>query len=251
MRMNNVKAGALWPGFMVFALLGCGQIGESSPREQELVQVLQTGASWEAMDQAFRELQIIGTQQSIPVLAKYLEDERWSHLARIALEQLPTPPIMYREGVLGDAVAEHRPERVIDAVTVRGEGIGHEGQRGAVLGDREREGRLAGTGIHDKSSVGARIDQGHRCAMGTMAPDHVHNGRVVEGDDDRFQTGLEERREIIDRHRHDLDPCAIHGGTAYMVERYGEQPVLGRQHGRALIAGVPVQVLWVTGSGAL
>ena len=75
-----MKPLALFTGLVLFVVPGYSQPGVSDAGERELIEVLQTGSNWETMDQAFRGLQIIGAEASVPVLARYLDDMRWSHL---------------------------------------------------------------------------------------------------------------------------------------------------------------------------
>jgi HEAT repeat protein len=56
--------------------------------EQELIQVLQSGASLTEKDAACAQLKRIGTQQCIPALAALLTDAQLSHSARYALEPM-------------------------------------------------------------------------------------------------------------------------------------------------------------------
>ncbi|HEX4142775.1 MAG TPA: HEAT repeat domain-containing protein [Pirellulales bacterium] len=57
--------------------------------EAKLAAVLTTGVSRDAKDYACRKLMLIGTVQSVPVLAGLLPDKDLSHMARYALERIP------------------------------------------------------------------------------------------------------------------------------------------------------------------
>ena len=59
--------------------------------EARLVAVLTTGVSRDAKDFVCRKLMVIGTAQSVPILAGLLPDKDLSHMARYALERIPAP----------------------------------------------------------------------------------------------------------------------------------------------------------------
>jgi HEAT repeat protein len=59
--------------------------------EARLAAVLKTDAPHAAKDYVCRQLRIIGTAASVPVLAELLSDKALSHLARYALERIPAP----------------------------------------------------------------------------------------------------------------------------------------------------------------
>jgi len=62
------------------------------PEEAKLIATLQSGtASPHDRGAACRRLAVIGTKESVPVLAALLADEKLSHLARFALEPMPDP----------------------------------------------------------------------------------------------------------------------------------------------------------------
>lgn len=60
-------------------------------REQQLIQTLTGNGGWGEKDKACRELQVIGTPASVPALAALLADPQLSHIARCALEPMPSP----------------------------------------------------------------------------------------------------------------------------------------------------------------
>ncbi len=66
---------------------------EPSSREKALIETLQGNASFQEKDKVCRELQIIGTQASVPALAALLTDAKLSHIARCALEPMPYPEV--------------------------------------------------------------------------------------------------------------------------------------------------------------
>lgn len=59
--------------------------------EQRLVAALTPAATRAAKDFLFRQLMIVGTAASVPVLAKFLLDHDLTHMARYALERIPAP----------------------------------------------------------------------------------------------------------------------------------------------------------------
>lgn len=62
-----------------------------SRSEQQLLEVLKSGASLQEKDAACAELKRVGTARAVPALAGLLTDEDLSHSARYALESLPAP----------------------------------------------------------------------------------------------------------------------------------------------------------------
>jgi HEAT repeat protein len=62
--------------------------------EKSLLSVLGLPDATQAgKDYICRELSLIGTEQSVPVLAKMLTDEKYSDMARYALERIPGPDV--------------------------------------------------------------------------------------------------------------------------------------------------------------
>jgi len=59
--------------------------------ETRLLDILKDGVSRSAQDYILRTLRTIGTAESVPALAALLTDESLSHMARFALERIPTP----------------------------------------------------------------------------------------------------------------------------------------------------------------
>lgn len=58
--------------------------------EQELLKILQSDATTNGKDYACRKLKVVGGDASVPVLAAMLSDERLAHMARYALESMPS-----------------------------------------------------------------------------------------------------------------------------------------------------------------
>ena len=61
--------------------------------ENDLLMVLKSNATRAGKQFVCRELSIIGTEQSVPTLAKMLADEETSDMARYALERIPGPAV--------------------------------------------------------------------------------------------------------------------------------------------------------------
>lgn len=61
--------------------------------EENLIVVLKSDASLEAKADACRQLERVGTKDSVPALALLLLDEKLSHKARMALEQIKDPSV--------------------------------------------------------------------------------------------------------------------------------------------------------------
>ena len=57
--------------------------------EKSLIGVLQSDATYAGKQYVCRELSIIGTEQSVPALAKMLTNDEYSDMARYALERIP------------------------------------------------------------------------------------------------------------------------------------------------------------------
>jgi len=66
-----------------------GQPDELKKFEASLLEVLKSDAKYAGKQYACRELSIIGTEQSVPVLATMLTNEEYSDMARYALERIP------------------------------------------------------------------------------------------------------------------------------------------------------------------
>jgi len=66
-----------------------GKPGELKKFEAALIDVLTSDAKYAGKQYACRELSIIGTAQSVPVLAGMLTNEEYSDMARYALERIP------------------------------------------------------------------------------------------------------------------------------------------------------------------
>ena len=70
-----------------------GNAEERLNLELQLAQLLQSEATWECKDFACRQLRVIGTDKSIPVLGKLLAQEEFSDMARYALELNTDPKV--------------------------------------------------------------------------------------------------------------------------------------------------------------
>lgn len=65
--------------------------GQRKELETRLAAVLNTDVSYDVKQFVCRKLMVIGTAQSVPVLAEFLVDAKLSHMARYALERIPAP----------------------------------------------------------------------------------------------------------------------------------------------------------------
>lgn len=72
-------------------LLSFHSWGADTSREQQLISVVQSTASFAEKNAACWELKRVGTAQSVPALASLLAEERLSHSARYALESMAAP----------------------------------------------------------------------------------------------------------------------------------------------------------------
>ncbi len=61
--------------------------------ESQLLDVLKSGAALKEKLDACRVLSRVGTKEAVPVLAPLLEDEKYAHMARYALETIPDPSV--------------------------------------------------------------------------------------------------------------------------------------------------------------
>jgi HEAT repeat protein len=66
---------------------------EMKAMEKQLDDFLKSDASYAAKDFVCRELSVVGTEVSVPVLASMLTDEKVSDIARYALERIPGPAV--------------------------------------------------------------------------------------------------------------------------------------------------------------
>ncbi len=98
-RLSGRRTAGAWAAFGVIAvfvaLMSVGLVpvcgAAQSRSEQQLIEVLASGASLQEKDAACAELKRVGTVRSVPVLAGFLTDPDLSHSARYALESMPYP----------------------------------------------------------------------------------------------------------------------------------------------------------------
>jgi len=79
--------------WMLVALLGFGICRVEAQSEEDLVAVLQSDAGLDVKMDACVQLGRIGTEKCVPVLAALLGDKELSHMARYALEPIPSPAV--------------------------------------------------------------------------------------------------------------------------------------------------------------
>ncbi len=78
-----------------------GNKTEAANIEKSLLGVLESDAKRAGKQFVCRQLSIIGTEQSVPILAKILTNEKTSDMARFALERIPGPAV---DSALRDAL---------------------------------------------------------------------------------------------------------------------------------------------------
>ncbi|MHC4214624.1 MAG: HEAT repeat domain-containing protein [Planctomycetota bacterium] len=87
--------------------------GAAKGREAKLIGVLESDASFKEKSDACRELGMIGTKDSIAVLAKFLGDEKLSHMARYGLEPNPDPAV---DEVFRDALGKLKGRSLVGVI---------------------------------------------------------------------------------------------------------------------------------------
>jgi len=97
----------LWTCCIV-TVMGLGTLATAGPPDRppsqaELIKVLQSDAPLEQKSAACRQLGQVGGPDAVPILAALLGDEKLSHMARYALEQIPAPAA---EGALREAAGK-------------------------------------------------------------------------------------------------------------------------------------------------
>ena len=95
--------------------------GEMKAMEKQLDDFLKSDASYAAKDFACRELSVVGTEASVPVLASMLTDEKVSDIARYALERIPGPAV---DDALRQALSKAKGNArigIINTLGVRGD----------------------------------------------------------------------------------------------------------------------------------
>ena len=71
----------------------CADISARKEEQKKLLSIIQTSTNLHEKVVACKRLAVIGDEESIPVLAKLLEDEQMHHIARFALEPNPSPKV--------------------------------------------------------------------------------------------------------------------------------------------------------------
>jgi len=121
-----------------------GKPAELKKFEAALIGVLKSDAKYAGKQYACRELSIIGTKASVPVLAGMLTNQEYSDMARYALERIP-------DGVADEALLKALPKADGKAKIGIVNSLGERGCRAAV----GEIGKLAGSS--DKLLAGAAI----------------------------------------------------------------------------------------------
>ncbi|NQT37545.1 MAG: HEAT repeat domain-containing protein [Planctomycetes bacterium] len=93
----------------------CGQDVATTPNDQEpqLIAVLKSDAPQKEKVDACRKLALVGTENAVPALAALLGDEKLSHMARYALEPIPSPAV---DDALRDAMGNLKGRPLIGAI---------------------------------------------------------------------------------------------------------------------------------------
>jgi len=86
--------------------------------EKSLIGVLQSDATYAGKQYVCRELSIIGTEQSVPALAKMLTNDEYSDMARYALERMPGQAV---DEALRDALAKTSGKTKVGIINTLGE----------------------------------------------------------------------------------------------------------------------------------
>jgi len=70
-----------------------GSPAKLSEIEKSLIGILQSDATYAGKQYVCRELSVIGTEQSVPALAKMLTNDEYADMARYALERIPAEAV--------------------------------------------------------------------------------------------------------------------------------------------------------------
>jgi HEAT repeat protein len=82
--------------------------------EDQWIEVLKSDAKQKDKADACRELAVLGTAKSVPVLASMLADQTMNHMARYALETIPDPSV---DQALRDALTKLKGKPLVGVVT--------------------------------------------------------------------------------------------------------------------------------------
>ncbi|MBX7257624.1 MAG: HEAT repeat domain-containing protein [Candidatus Hydrogenedentes bacterium] len=91
-RLTAACLAAAWMAVAICAL-GVAPAAADDATEDQCIAVLTGDAGWQPKYEACYRLRQIGTEKSIPALASLLGDEKLSHMARYALENMPFPEV--------------------------------------------------------------------------------------------------------------------------------------------------------------
>ncbi|MGA2323906.1 MAG: HEAT repeat domain-containing protein [Sedimentisphaerales bacterium] len=95
--------------------------GEMKAMEKQLDDFLKSDASYAAKDFVCRELSVVGTEASVPALASMLTDEKYSDMARYAMERIPGAVV---DDALRNALSKAKGKAkvgIINTLGVRGD----------------------------------------------------------------------------------------------------------------------------------
>ncbi len=99
---------------VVVLMLAAGQsFAQALGQADKLVEVLKSDAPRDVKADALRQLAIVGTKDTVPVIAPLLVDEQLSHMARYALEPLADPSV---DAALRDALAKAKGRPLVGVI---------------------------------------------------------------------------------------------------------------------------------------
>lgn len=110
---------ACWLSLVVSTTLFAQQDPPATGSEADLIAVLQSDAPMFDKAKACQQLAVIGTKDSVPVLAKFLSDEKMAHYARFALESNPDPSVDAALRAALDSLEGERLVGVINSIGMR------------------------------------------------------------------------------------------------------------------------------------
>lgn len=182
--------------------------------EQQLLDVLRSGASHQEKSAACRELARTGTAQAIPVLAPLLEDEALSDMARFALETIQDPAV---DDSLRSALGKVKGRRLIGVIHSLGVRK-HEGSVKALAGLlKDSDPEVARAAANNLGRFGTAAMPPLEAALGTVVKEV--RPAVIEGLLKGAESlGAAEASAVYDRlgKMNDLPPhlrLAVFGGT--------------------------------------
>jgi len=93
MPLLKICRGHIYSRILILCVVGAMGATSQADEVAELCAILQSDASLHDRGVACQRLAVVGSAESIPVLATLLGDAELSHLARVALEAIPSPQV--------------------------------------------------------------------------------------------------------------------------------------------------------------